>query len=110
MSITVSMMDIVSEHMRKNGVKTLKGLKVRVGEMTALEPEALKFCFEVCSKGTEMEGARLDIEEVPITGRCSGCGAEFRMEGLFIPCPACDGAEVTRTSGNELEIVSMEAE
>jgi len=110
MSITVSMMDIVSEHMRKNSVKRLKGLKVRVGELKALEPEALKFCFEVCARGTEMEGASLDIEEVPVMGRCSGCGTEFRMEGLFLPCPGCDGAEVTRISGNELEIVSMVAE
>jgi hydrogenase nickel incorporation protein HypA/HybF len=110
MSITVSMMDIVEEQMLKNGVERLKTLKVRVGELTAVEPEALKFCFEVCTRGTVMEGVLLDIEEVPLMGRCSECGVEFLMEGFFLPCPGCDGAEVKKISGSELEIVSMEAD
>lgn len=109
MAITVSMMEIVTEQMKMNSVTRLKGLKIRVGELTAVEPEALRFCFEVCTRGTAMEGAALDIEEVPFMGRCSECGKEFRLEGYFLPCPGCEGPGVEKISGSELEIVSMEA-
>lgn len=110
MSITMSMMEIVREQMAKNSVDKLKRLKIRVGELTAVEPQALLFCFEVCCKGTPMEGAVLDIEEVPMTGRCVDCNEEFRIEYFLQSCPRCGGSAVTRTAGRELEIVSMEAE
>jgi len=110
MSITLSMMEIVREHMAKNGVGRLKRLRIRVGEFTAVEPHAVRFCFEACVKGTSMEGAVLDIEDVPLMGKCVECNEEFCMEYLLQPCPKCDGVAVTRTTGSELDIVSMEAE
>jgi hydrogenase nickel incorporation protein HypA/HybF len=110
MSITRSMMEIVREEMDRHGVKSLKRLKVRVGELTAVEPDTLVFCFEACVKGTPHEGAVLEIEDVPLMGRCVDCSAEFRMENFLQACPECDGASVTKTNGHELDIVSMEAE
>lgn len=110
MSITRSMMEIVREEMDRHGVKSLKRLRVRIGELTAVEPEALRFCFEAYVKGTPLEGAVLEIEDVPLMGWCAECGAEFRMEYFLRACPKCEGASVTKTTGHELDIVSMEAE
>ena len=42
--------------------------------------------------------------------KCVECNEEFCMEYLLQPCPKCDGVAVTRTTGSELDIVSMEAE
>ena len=109
MSITISMMEIVREHMAREGLKGLKRLKVRIGELTAVEPGALSFCFEAYIKGTEFEGAALDIEEVPYLGRCTECGEKFHMEGFLQLCPRCEGVHIEELSGTELEIVSMEA-
>lgn len=108
MSITLCMLDIVKEQMKKNGSKRLKGLKIRVGELTAVEPGSLKFCFEVCTKDTPMEGAALEVEEVPFTGTCVNCKKTFRMEGYFSICPGCGGFSVKAVSGMELDIVSMD--
>lgn len=110
MSVTMSMLRIVEDHMARNNVTRLKRLNIKVGGLTAVEPEQLRFCFVVCTAGTPMEGAVLDIEEVPLAGRCTGCGAEFRMEYFLQSCPACDGPSVIKAAGDELEVVSMEAE
>lgn len=110
MSITLSMIEIVKGHMMKNGVTRLKRIKIRVGELTAVEPQSLLFCFEVCTKGTPMEGATLDIEETPLKGRCMDCGKEFKMEGFFSTCPVCSSPSIKAISGHELDIVSMEVE
>ncbi|MEW6117748.1 MAG: hydrogenase maturation nickel metallochaperone HypA [Nitrospirota bacterium] len=110
MSITMGMLDIVKEQMAKHGVTKLMKVRIKVGEMTAVEPESLRFCFEACTKDTPIEGAVLEIEEVPLTGRCRECGDVFHLEGYCARCPVCQSASVDHISGHELNIVSMEVE
>jgi len=111
MSITVNVIRIVTEQMEKNGATKLNSLKVKVGQMTAVEPDSLRFCFEACIKGTPLEGAFLDIEEVPITGRCNTCNRDFKMENYYVStCPDCGGTAADIVSGRELDIVSMEVD
>lgn len=109
MSITESVLEIVGEEMARNNLKTLKSLKLRVGELTAVEPEALRFCFEACIKGTPFEGALLEIEEVPLTGKCPKCLALFPLRDFVNACPACGQKPVEKATGTELDIVSMDA-
>ncbi len=111
MSITINILEIVRDQMRQNEAERLKKLKLRIGEMTAVEPDSLRFCFEACIKGTPLEGAELDIEEVFLTGRCNACDTVFRLEHYFISqCPGCGGTAEEIVSGRELDIVSMEVE
>ncbi len=107
MGITMSMLDIVKEKMDQNGADALMKVKIKVGELTAVEPDSLMFCFEVCTKGTPMEGAALEIEEVPLTGTCMECGERFHMAGFLAFCPSCDGAKIEEVTGTELEITSI---
>jgi hydrogenase nickel incorporation protein HypA/HybF len=110
MSITKSMLEIVEKEMNESGMKALRKLRVRVGELTAVEPESLKFCFDAAIKGTAMEGATLEVEDVPLKGRCLGCAAEFRITAFAYRCPVCGAAAVERVAGDELDIISMEGE
>jgi len=110
MSITRSMLEIVEREMARSGMKALRKLKVRVGELTAVEPESLRFCFDAATRGTPFEGATLEVEDVPLKGRCLGCGAEFRITAFDYRCPVCGAAAMERVSGDELDIISMEGE
>lgn len=110
-SIVTSMISIVRENMARHGTGRLKKIKIRVGEMTAVEPDALRFCFEVCTGGTDMEGVILDIEEVPVMGKCINCKKEFQLNKyLDSRCALCGGLSGDYLSGTELDIVSMEVE
>ena len=111
MSITVSILETVRDQMVKSGVERLKSIKLRIGEMTAVEPDSLRFCFKACTDGSPLEGAVLDIETVPLTGRCSGCNKVFGLDQYFSSiCPHCGGTVSDLVSGRELDIVSMEVE
>ena len=111
MSIVTSIIRIVREEMAQIGARHLKGIKIRVGEIAAVEPEALRFCFEVCTEGTDMEGVILDIEEVPVMGQCINCKKEFRLNMyLDSRCAVCGGEAGDYLSGTELDIVSMEVD
>lgn len=110
MSVTRSMLDIVRREMADGGIKKLKKLRIRVGELTAIEPEALRFSFDVSVKGTPLEGAHLEIEEMPLRGRCLRCSEEFRITSFENRCPKCGSTEIERISGHELDIISIEGD
>ena len=109
MSITRCVLDAVGREMERHGLTRLERVKVRVGELTAVEPESLRFCFDASVKGTPMEGALLEIEEVLLTGRCNSCAAEFRIDGFRSSCPECGGRSIEKLTGSELDLVSIEA-
>ena len=45
-------------------------------------PDALAFAFEVLKEGTMAEGAKLEIEELPVRCYCRGCDRETALENL----------------------------
>ena len=109
MSIAVNILDIVKLELAKNDATGLKSIKLKIGAMTAVEPESLSFCFDAITEGTNLAGARLDIEEIPVRGRCKNCFTEFELDRYFTtPCPGCGEASSELISGRELDIVSME--
>ena len=111
MAIAVNILDIVKKEMALNEAHRLKCVRLRVGAMSSVEPESLAFCFGAITDGTALEGAMLDIEEVPLKGRCSACSLEFDLDLYFsTPCPKCGGIRSELVSGRELDIVSMEVD
>ncbi|OGP19742.1 MAG: hydrogenase maturation nickel metallochaperone HypA [Deltaproteobacteria bacterium GWA2_55_10] len=109
MSITRSIVETVEKEMDRAELTRLDKVRIRVGELTAVEPDVLRFCFETTIKGTRLEGAALDIEEVPLTGRCKDCGNSFRITAFESLCPKCKCTRIERTGGTELDIQSIEA-
>ncbi len=108
LSIAQSIFEAVGAEMVKCGAKELRSLKVRIGELTAVDPEALKFAFDSCTTKTHMQGATLIIEEAPLTGKCGECAMEFPIIDFGNRCPHCSCTSVERVTGTELDIISME--
>lgn len=114
MSIAASMIEIVREELAKHGATTLHKVRVGHGVLTNLVPEAMAFAFEAQTKGTDLEGAVLELREIPIHIACGACNTEFHPEGTDIfnmPCPAC-GREFAHKvlAGKELLVEHIEAE
>jgi hydrogenase nickel incorporation protein HypA/HybF len=110
MSIAQSLLDIIKEEMQKHDAKTLRTVRLNVGQMTAVVPEALTFCFEVITTGTELEGAKLFMNMVPLKGYCPECDKEFTIEDYTFICPSCGGREVQTIGGQDLSIVEIEVD
>jgi hydrogenase nickel incorporation protein HypA/HybF len=110
LSIAENLVQIVREEMAKAGLTKLNSVHVKVGEFTHLVPDALSFCFEIVIKDSPLEGARLDIEVVPTTGRCRACGQEFHVEGVLFVCPKCRAADVEVRAGREMSLEAIDAD
>ncbi|MBW1999158.1 MAG: hydrogenase maturation nickel metallochaperone HypA [Deltaproteobacteria bacterium] len=110
MSIAQSLVDIVRDEMHRNQARVLRSVHLHIGEMSAIVPQALSFCFHVITEGTEMEGARLDMEIVPLRGYCGRCKREFRIENYEFRCPYCKNGDIETLAGQDLSIVEIEVE
>ena len=81
-------------------------MTVEVGQLAAVLPDALRFCFGVCAQGTVLEGAELEIVEIPGQAICDACGGSV---GLSTPYGACACGGYLRIVGaRELRVREME--
>ena len=55
---------------------------LRIGKVSGVVPEAVRFCFDLVAAGSPVEGARLEIDEPPGRARCRSCGDAFAVDGL----------------------------
>ena len=110
MSIAESLLGIVRDEMQKHGVTVLKSVRVNIGQLSAIVPDSLSFCFNIMTSGTELEGAELITEVIPLRGVCKKCKGEFEIENYAFECPDCGSPEIDTISGQELSIVDMEVE
>ena len=110
MSIVQSLIDIIKEEMEKNNARTLRSVRLHIGQMSAVVPDALSFCFEVITTGTELEGARLNMDVIPLEGFCRKCEDKFQIEDYAFACPACGSSEIEVIGGQDLSIVEMEVD
>lgn len=106
LGITQNIVAIVSEHAK--GAKVQR-VQLEIGKLSAIMPEAIRFCFDVCCQGTVVEGAELEIIEIPGLGKCRHCGAEVALEQPFGICE-CGSVEIDVIAGEDLKIKEMEIE
>lgn len=104
LSITQSVIDAVSE---KLGDAPVAVVTLEIGQLSGVVADSVRFCFELCSAGTTLDGARLDIIDTPGLGHCRSCDAELPLRDLILLCP-CGSADVDVLSGQQLTIKSVE--
>ncbi|MBU3946691.1 MAG: hydrogenase maturation nickel metallochaperone HypA [Proteobacteria bacterium] len=108
MGIALNILDIVKQEMDSYGAEKLISICLVVGEFTAIAHHSLTFCLEIITKDTPFEGVRLEIEQIPLIGRCINCKNEFAIEGNRFICTKCSSKAIETISGRELFIKEIE--
>ena len=104
------LVEVAEQHLRRVPHGPVRRLLVRIGEMAGVNPDSLDFAFECLSKGTGVEGARLEIERVPLAVDCDACGRRTPVEDYVFRCGACGAETVRVATGRELEFVSIDTD
>jgi len=104
LSLTQSIVEVCGE--RAAGAR-VRCVTLEIGRLTCVLPDALRFCYDVCTAGTGLEGSALEIIEVRGRARCRACGAEVALDDLLTPC-ACGSHDLQCLAGEELRIKEME--
>lgn len=84
---------------------------LRVGELSAVDPESLRFCLEALISGSDLDPLVVEIEHCARKGRCLQCGETATAVTHFQwNCPRCGATRAEFTGGSELEFAYMELE
>ncbi|MGI5861797.1 MAG: hydrogenase maturation nickel metallochaperone HypA [Myxococcales bacterium] len=108
-SVAERMLEITLEAARRNGGGRVRTARLLLGALTCVEPETLRFAFEIACRGTAAEGCRLEILPVAAKLKCQACGGVHEGD-LLEPCPRCQSVGFEVLQGRELRIDTIDLE
>jgi hydrogenase nickel incorporation protein HypA/HybF len=109
LSIANSIVEIVAEHARQQGGGRVMGVTLRIGRLSCVHEDALRYSFDLVTEGTPLAGASLAVIEVPVRIWCGRCNAEFELPGIQrFACPACGHLSGDLRAGRELDIETIQ--
>ncbi len=82
-------------------------VRLRIGELSGLVPQALEFAYDVAVQGTALADAVLVIERSPIIISCPDCGPRELSSARDFRCPSCHAPCGNVIGGKELEILDV---
>jgi hydrogenase nickel incorporation protein HypA/HybF len=108
LSLLQEMLEIAVRSAQGQGAKAIHRIRLQVGEMSGVVPEALSFAFPLAAQGTMAAGALLELESIPVVAFCLQCDREFQPSDVIYLCPNCGRPSGDIRSGGELTLHSME--
>jgi len=106
LGITQNIVAIVTEHAKG---KKIQRVVLEIGKLSAIMPDAIHFCFDICTQDTVLEGATLEILEIPGLAECRQCGKQIPLDKPFGICE-CGSVQLNLITGEELKIKEIEIE
>lgn len=110
MSLAEGIVQLVEDAVRTDACSKVKVVWLEIGQLAAVEKEALRFCFDAVARDTIAQNARLEIIEIPGQGRCMKCEAEVAVAALYEACPVCGSYQVKVTGGDAMRVKELEVE
>lgn len=108
--LATSIVEQAQQAARKHGAGRIRSVRCRIGALRQIDDELLRAAFSAASADSACASASLEILRVPMRACCTGCRHEFPVVNWDWTCPACELPNATLSGGDELELVSLEAE
>src|ERR1043166_7717682 len=78
LSIASSLLEKLLEFSEQNRERAILEVRLEIGELSHIDSEQLRFCYESISKETPLEGSVLSISRVPAMVSCPHCAYHGR--------------------------------
>ena len=103
LAIVEGVVDTVTERLPDAKISCVR---LEIGALSGVVADALRFSFELATEGTNLQGATLEITEIPARCRCGACGRGFAPDGPILLCD-CGSADAEVLAGQELKIAAV---
>lgn len=110
LSLAMDLVDQLTEVVTSEKASKVLEISVVIGAMSGVERVPFEFAFPEAARNTPLEGAVLNILEIPLVLKCNHCGLESEPDELIMVCPGCNSISVEIIKGKEFLIKSMEVE
>lgn len=109
LSIANAIVKTVIDALPTDTVETARITTVRVaiGALSGVVPQALEFAYDVAADGTPLADAALEIERTPVIVDCPACGHQELPGTSDFHCPSCRQLCGDVISGKELQVVNV---
>jgi hydrogenase nickel incorporation protein HypA/HybF len=109
LSIATHVVEIAARHAADHGGGRIVAVTLRIGRLSCVHEDALRYSFELVREGTPLAGAELRIVAVPVSVWCPTCRAERALPGIQrFACPDCGTPTADIRAGRELDLESIE--
>ncbi|ALG74567.1 hydrogenase nickel incorporation protein HypA [Azospirillum thiophilum] len=108
LSLCERLLDLLQEESRRHAFHRVTRIRLAVGRFACVDPDALRFAFDVVRRDTLAEGAAVDIDQPPGLVWCEDCAREREVPTRIAPCPACGSLRLTPRGGDDLTLVELE--
>jgi hydrogenase nickel incorporation protein HypA/HybF len=110
LALAESILDAVSRELKAYPDATPVRVGVKVGVMAAVDVDALRFCFEIATRGSKWPQLKLITETVPGEVHCLACGHRMRADTIVLDCARCGSTQTVMHGSDELDLNYLEIE
>ncbi len=110
MALAEGVLQLVDRTAAREGARRVRRVVLEIGRLAAVEPEALRFCFDLVMTDSIAQGAELEIIDIPGVGWCPSCQGSVPMAALYADCPNCGGYHLQITDGTQMRVREIEIE
>jgi len=110
LGIAQQLIEMAEDAARRQHVDRVLSVRVDIGSLSGVLPDALTFCFDACTRQTLLEGCRLEINQIAAQARCQSCAQTYALNHYFDSCPFCCAADKVVLCGEELQLREMEVD
>jgi len=107
-SIMQNVFDLACARLEQETATWIVRLRLRVGALAGVVPDALRFAFEAMKTETVAANATLEIESVPARLACRNCSRKYEPKAFPAACPDCGNWAADVLQGQELDLVLVE--
>ncbi len=108
MALAEGVLQLIEDAAREQDFARVSAVWLEIGQLSGVEVEAMKFCFDAVTRDSIAAGAALEIIAVPGTGWCMACARTVPMAEVFGACPQCGGYQMQVTGGTEMRVKELE--
>jgi hydrogenase nickel incorporation protein HypA/HybF len=108
LSIALSIIDEIEEQVQRHEGAAVDAIYLRIGVLSGVDVQALRFAWELASENTPFASSRLEVERVALLVYCPQCSTTHRPSPQNIACPRCMTPEQEIIEGRELEVRALE--
>lgn len=108
MALCEGVIELIENEARRQSFSKVTAVWLEIGVLSGVEPEAMRFCFDVVAAHSIAAGARLEILTPPGTAFCMSCVKSVTVERRYDPCPCCGSHQLQITAGEEMRVKELE--
>jgi hydrogenase nickel incorporation protein HypA/HybF len=108
LSVTESILEIALRHASKTKAARITNLYLVIGQLASIVDDSVQFYWDIISKDTIAEGAKLHFKRLPATLSCLDCNQQYIPGSDGFSCPNCHSNHVKVVSGDEFYMEAID--